>query len=92
MKSHSLKGIAEQVVNAMIVVLVVLGTAAFAVVNQVPEGGALMSKLFLVFLGAIITIQIIPGLILLGAMIKGIARLGRKEQVPAESEADHGKE
>lgn len=91
MKSHSLKGIAEKIVNAMIVVLVVLGTAAFAVVNQVPEGGALMSKLFLVFLGAIITIQIIPGLILLGAMIKGVARLGRKQPAPVETEVDAGK-
>ena len=92
MKSYSLKGIAEKIVNAMIVVLVVLGTAAFAVVNQVPEGGALMSKLFLVFLGAIITIQIIPGLILLGAMVKGVVSLGRKAEPVAETEVDTDKE
>ena len=91
MKSYSVKGISEKVINVMIVALVLFGTLAFLLVNQVAVGGEWLSKMFLVFLGAIITIQIIPGLLLLGAMIKGLASLGRKELPVAEEEADAGK-
>ena len=92
MKPYNLKGVSDKVINVMIVALVVLGTAAFGLVNQVSEGGELLSKMFLAFLGAIITIQIIPGLILLGAMVKGVVSLGRKAEPVAETEVDTDKE
>ncbi|HEY6837441.1 MAG TPA: hypothetical protein VI389_01730 [Geobacteraceae bacterium] len=91
MKPYSMKKLSEKFASVMIVAIVVLGTAAFSVTSQAAEGGALLSKLFLAFLGAIITIQVIPGLILLGAMFKGLAGLGRKQEVEAETE-DQGKQ
>jgi len=92
MKTYSVKSLTEKAVNVLIVALVVMGTAAFGFVNQEAESGELLSKLFLAFIGAIITIQIIPGLILLGAMIKGLVSLGRKEAPAAEAEVDTDKE
>ena len=89
MKSYSVKGISEKAINIMIVALVVLGTVAFGFVSQAPEEGEWLSKLFLVFIGAIITVQIVPGLLLLGAMLKGLASLGRKEA--SAEETDTGK-
>lgn len=92
MKPYNVKNFTEKIINVSIVALVVLGTAAFGLVNQITEGGEWLSKLFLAFLGAIITIQVIPGLILLGAMLKGLASLNRKEAPAAESEDDTGNE
>jgi hypothetical protein len=40
-----------------------------------------MSKMFLVFLGAIITFQLLPGLMLIGGMIKGLLSLGHRKAV-----------
>jgi hypothetical protein len=36
-------------------------------------------------LGAIITIQVIPGLLLLGAMLKGAFSLASKKEAPADA-------
>jgi hypothetical protein len=47
-----------------------------------------MPKLFLLFFGAIITVQIIPGLVLLATMIKGIASIGQKKAEPAKVTAN----
>lgn len=85
MESSKLKSTTEKAANVMIIVMVVAGTVAFALINQVSAGSELMSKLFLAFLGAIITVQLIPGLILLGAMVKGIIGIGRKEKTPVEA-------
>jgi hypothetical protein len=48
-----------------------------------------MPKLFLVFFGAIITVQIIPGLILLATMIKGFVNASQKKQLPAKAAASN---
>ncbi len=58
--------------NLLIVALVLSGTALVAGVGDVSQGGSIMVRLFLGFLGAIIAIQIIPCLILFGAMAKGL--------------------
>ena len=79
MKSFSLKSITEKMSNAMIIAIVVTGTVVLAFVNQVTAEGTLMSKLFLVFLGAIITFQLLPGLMLIGGMIKGLLSLGHRK-------------
>jgi hypothetical protein len=84
MKPNRVKSTAEKVANVMIVALVVIGTIIFGVINHA-GGGEIMSKLFLAFLGAIITIQIIPGLLLLGAMLKGVLSLANKKEAPAET-------
>jgi hypothetical protein len=81
MKPFSLKSVTEKMSNAMIIAIVVAGTVTLAFINQVTMEGTLMSKLFLVFLGAIITFQLLPGLMLVGGMIKGLVSLGHRKAV-----------
>ena len=45
------------------------------------EDSGLMVKLFLLFLGAVIAVQVIPGMLLFGAMVKALSTLTRKEAV-----------
>jgi len=78
MKPLNLKAVTERMSNVMIIAIVVAGTITLAFINQVTAEGTLMSKLFLVFLGAIITFQVLPGLMLIGGMIKGLVTMGRK--------------
>jgi hypothetical protein len=85
MKPDKIKKMSQKVANVMIVGLVVLGTSAFMFGNQMTNGAEGMSMLFLVFFGAIITVQIIPGLLLMGTMIKGACNLGRKQETAAET-------
>ena len=80
MKPLNLKSVTEKLSNAMIIAIVVAGTITLAFINQVNAEGTLMSKLFLVFLGAIITFQVLPGLMLIGGMIKGIFSLGHRKE------------
>ncbi|MGD0586165.1 MAG: hypothetical protein ABSA86_10410 [Oryzomonas sp.] len=83
MKPNRVKSVTEKAANVLIVAFVLVGTAAFGIVNSAGSG-EIMSKLFLAFLGAIITIQVIPGLLLLGAMLKGVFSLAKKE-TPADA-------
>jgi O-antigen/teichoic acid export membrane protein len=75
------KSVTEKIVTGMVVTLVVMCAIAFMSFNHISEGGEFMSKLFLVFVAAIIAMPAVPGLFLLGAMLKGIASLGDKEKV-----------
>ena len=88
MKPYTNSSKTKKVINMMIIGMVVAGAAIFGVVNQASSGRELVSSLFLAFFGAIITIQIIPGIVLLGSILKGIINLGRK-QVPAEASVHH---
>ena len=87
MEPNKLKSKTEKVANAMIIGMVVMGTVIFSVINQVSSGTEIMPKLFLVFFGAIITVQVIPGLILLATMIKGFVTASQKKQAPAKATA-----
>jgi len=87
MEPNKMKSKAEKVANAMIIGMVILGTVIFSVINQVSSGTELMPKIFLLFFGAIITVQIIPGLILLATMIKGFVKISQKKQEPAKAAA-----
>lgn len=84
MKTDNHAGSTIKVVNALIIAMVVGGSVVFAVINQATTENEVMTTLFLAFLGAIITIQIIPCLVLLGSILKGIINLVRK-QAPAEA-------
>jgi hypothetical protein len=84
MKSFRLKSFTEKISNAMIIAIVVAGTVILAFINQINLEGTLMSKLFLVFIGAIITFQLLPGLMLIGGMIKGLVTMDHRK-------ADHEK-
>jgi hypothetical protein len=88
MEPNKLKNKTQKVANAMIIGMVIMGTVIFSVINQVSSGSELMPKIFLVFFGAIITVQVIPGLILLATMIKGVVSINQKKQVPAKATAN----
>ena len=87
MEANKLKSKTQKVANVMIIGMVIVGTVIFALINQVSSGVELMPKLFLLFFGAIITVQVIPGLILLATMIKGVVSIGQKKQEPAKAAA-----
>lgn len=84
MEANKLKK-AQGIANAMIIGMVIVGTVIFALINQVSSGTELMPKLFLLFFGAIITVQVIPGLILLATMIKNVVAIGQKKKEPAKA-------
>jgi hypothetical protein len=88
MEPNKLKSKTQKVANAMIIGMVIAGTVSFALINQASSGTELMPKLFLLFFGAIITVQVIPGLVLLATMIKGVVSLGQKKQQPAKVPAN----
>lgn len=70
-----------RIATSLILALVFVGTAFVSGIGEVAQGNGMMTKLFLVFMGAIIALQVIPGLVLLGAMIRGLSALTRKEAV-----------
>ena len=80
----------QKFANMMIIGMVVAGTVLFSLINQVSSGAELMPKLFMLFFGAIITVQVIPGLILLSTMIKNVVSIGQKKQEPAKATANNG--
>lgn len=84
MKTNKIKSTSEKIANVMIVAMVVVGTIVFGAVNNA-GGGEIMSKVFIAFLGAIITIQVIPGLLLLWAMIRGVSSIANKSEVAEET-------
>lgn len=68
-----------KIATSFILAIIFIGTALFSGIGEVVKGDGVLIKLFLVFMGAIIAIQLVPGLILLGSMIKGLRTLTRKE-------------
>ena len=88
MEPNKLKSKTQKVANVMIIGMVIAGTVSFALINQASSGTELMPKLFLLFFGAIITVQVIPGLVLLATMIKGVVSIGQKKQQPAKVSAN----
>jgi hypothetical protein len=88
MSDSKLKSSTEMTANMMIIATVVAGTIVFALINHGSRESELMSKLFLAFMGAVITVQLIPGLVLLVAMIKEGAGFGRKRETPAEAHVE----
>jgi len=72
MKTESKHPAAGKVASWSIVGLVLVGTLLIFGVSDVTEGSGITAKIFIFFLGAVIVVQVIPGLMLLGAMFKGI--------------------
>lgn len=79
--NNKLQKSSKKLVQALMGAIVVAGIISFIMFTKTDTDGALISKLFLVFFGFIITVQIIPGLVLFGAMLKGVSSFGRKEDV-----------
>ncbi len=88
MKANRVKSVTEKIVTGMIVALVVMCAIAFISFDHISQGGEFMPKLFLVFIGAIIAMQAVPGLLLLGAMLKGLAGLSQKQKVALGTDED----
>jgi hypothetical protein len=70
---ESKRSLSAKITSVSIVALVVAGTLFISGIVDVSEGSGMMSRVFFFFLGAIIVVQIIPCLMLLGAMLKAIA-------------------
>ena len=69
-----------------IIAVVAAGTLIISGIADVSEGSGVMAKMFLFFLGAVIVVQVIPGLMLFSAMLKGIYSLfSKKAKVPLAS-------
>lgn len=85
MKKETENSAAGKAASWSIIALVVAGTLLISGVADV-EGSGMMAKLFLVFLAAVIVVQVIPGLMLFGAMLKGVFSLfSKKVKVPLET-------
>lgn len=81
-----LKSKTEKLANAMIIGLVIIGTVIFSVINQAASGTEIMPKIFMLFLGAIITVQIIPSLILLAKIVTGVVSVNQRKPEPAKAD------
>jgi uncharacterized membrane protein YuzA (DUF378 family) len=72
MTKELVKSTAGKVAGWSLAVLVLVGAAAISGIADLSGKTGAMSKLFVFFLSAIIVIQVIPALMLLGAMLKGV--------------------
>lgn len=58
--------------NALILLVVASGTALLSFLDVTALGLAPLETLFLIFVAVIIAIQVVPAIMLFGAMLKGI--------------------
>lgn len=72
MEKESKSSAAGKVASWSIVAVVLAGTLLISGIADVSEESGVMAKIFLFFLGAVIVVQVIPGLMLFGAMLKGL--------------------
>jgi ABC-type Na+ efflux pump permease subunit len=85
MKKESESSKSGKIASWSIVGLVVAGTLLISGVADVSQGTGTMAKLFLFFLGAVIVVQVIPGMMLFAAMLKGIySMVGKKTKALEE--------
>jgi hypothetical protein len=66
---------AGKIGSFLIVAMVIAGTAFLPAVADVSGEPGLTTMLFLGFLGAIVAVQVIPGLMLFGMILKGLFSL-----------------
>ena len=78
MKKESLKLVAGKVASWSVVVLVLVGSVAISGIADVSGKNGVLSRIFIFFLSAILIIQVVPALMLLGAMLKGVASMVSK--------------
>ena len=79
MKNESRHARSGKVASWSIIGLVIAGTLLISGIADVSEGSGVMAKVFFFFLGAVIVVQVIPCLMLFGAMLKGIFGLFGKK-------------
>jgi hypothetical protein len=85
MKTTENKSAVGRLLGFLVVAIVIGGMAFLPAVADFEQGSGIMAILFIAFLGAIIAVQVIPGMMLFGMMVKGVASLFRKEEATKES-------
>jgi hypothetical protein len=83
MKTESKKSSAGKIASLSIVAVVVAGAFAISGVADVSEGSGSMGKMFILFLSAVIVLQVVPCLMLVAAMFKGVySMVSKKDAAP----------
>jgi hypothetical protein len=85
MKATEKKPTSGKLVSCIILAIVAAGTVSLSVMADIDKGSGIMAIVFIAFLGAIIAVQIIPGIMLFGMMIKGVANLFSKAEATKRS-------
>jgi hypothetical protein len=68
--------------NSLILLVVASGTALLSFLDVTALGLAPLETLFLVFIAVVVAIQVVPAIMLFGAMLKGIfSRAGKRSEV-----------
>jgi ACR3 family arsenite efflux pump ArsB len=65
--------------NALILIVVATGTALVAFVGDVSRGSEPLQTVFFAFVAAIIAIQVVPAMMLIGHLFKGLFTRTAKE-------------
>lgn len=79
MKKGTEESLSGKVTSWSIIAVVLAGTLLISGIAEISEGSGVMAKVFLLFLGAIIVVQVIPGVMLFAAMLKGVYGLVGKK-------------
>jgi hypothetical protein len=79
MKTESKKSAAGKIASWAIAALVLVGAAGIWAVADVSAKSSLASKAFVFFISAVIVVQVVPGIMLLGAMLKGVFSMASKK-------------
>ena len=66
-------------INALILVVVATGTALAAFIGDISRGSGALQTFFFAFVAAIIAIQVVPAMMLLGYLVKGLLTRSVKE-------------
>ena len=69
----------DKYLNSVILVVIATGTALVALVGESSRGAEPLQTVFLAFLAAIIAIQVVPALMLLGCLFKSLFTRSGKE-------------
>jgi len=69
----------DKYLNSMILVVVATGTAMAAFVGNASRGIEPLQTVFIAFVAAIIAIQVVPALVLLACLLKGLLTRPAKE-------------
>jgi membrane protein YdbS with pleckstrin-like domain len=85
MKATEKKPTSRKLISCLILAIVAAGTVSLYTVADLDKGCGIMGILFIAFLGAIIAVQLIPGLMLFGMMLKGLASLFHKGEAYKET-------
>ena len=85
MKTTEKKPLNGEIASLVVLALIAGGMTLLPAVSNLDQGSGMMATLFIAFLGAIIAVQVIPGLMLFGMMLKGIASLFRKAEATKDA-------